>query len=102
MAGRNRTELENLVGFFVNTLLIRTNLSGNPSFRGFIKTSSANIVLEAQEYQHLPFEKLVEELQPERDLSHSPLFQVMLTLQNNTGPCNQPNLDQFNPNPHPR
>ncbi|MEH1934754.1 MAG: amino acid adenylation domain-containing protein [Nostoc sp.] len=81
IAGRNQVETEGLIGFFVNTLAIRTNLSGNPSFRQLL-SQIREVTLEAYAHQHLPFEKLVEELQPERNLSHSPLFQVMFAFHN--------------------
>ena len=81
IANRDRSEIEGLIGFFVNTLVMRTNLAGNPSFSELL-TRVREMAMEAYTYQNLPFEMLVEALQPERDLSHTPLFQVMFVLQN--------------------
>ncbi|WP_445302295.1 amino acid adenylation domain-containing protein [Microcoleus sp. F4-D5] len=76
---RNRQELEGMIGYFLNTLVIRTDLSGNPSFEELL-VRVREVTLEAYTYQELPFQKLVEEIQPERNLSYNPLFQVALVL----------------------
>jgi amino acid adenylation domain-containing protein len=81
IANRNHLDTEELIGFFINQLVMRTEVRGSISFRDLL-AKVRQTVLGAYEHQDLPFEKLVEELQPERDLSRAPLFQVKLVLQN--------------------
>ncbi|ACC81023.1 non-ribosomal peptide synthetase [Nostoc punctiforme] len=83
IANRNRRETEPLIGFFVNTLALRTNLQGNPSFLELLERVK-QVTLDAYDHQDLPFEKLVDELGLERSLSHHPLFQVAFGLQSGT------------------
>ena len=93
VANRNRQELENLIGVFINTLILRATISGDTGFRELLK-QVRNVSLEAYAHQDLPFEKLVEELKPQRDLSRTPLFQSVFNMQNAPMPKLQiPGLD---------
>jgi amino acid adenylation domain-containing protein len=83
IANRNRQEIEPLIGFFVNTLALRTNLQGNPSCRELLQRVK-QVTLDAYDHQDLPFEKLIDELGLERSLAHHPLFQVAFGLQSGT------------------
>jgi len=81
IANRNRREIEPLIGFFVNTLVLRFDLSGNPTFKELLDRVR-QVTLEAHVHQDMPFELLIDKLQPERNMSHNPLFQVAFLLQN--------------------
>ncbi|GHO70187.1 hypothetical protein KSC_090790 [Ktedonobacter sp. SOSP1-52] len=99
IANRNRKEVEGLIGFFTNTLVLRSDLSDNPTFIEMLKRVRRS-ALEAYTHQEIPFEQVVEALQPERDLSRSPLFQVLFQLQH-AAPSNEEvaelELDNFAP-----
>ncbi len=87
IANRTRAEVQSLIGFFVNTLVMRSRPDGQASFRSFLR-QVRETALGAYAHQDLPFEKLVEELQPQRDPGRNPLFQVMFVLQNSIGQRN--------------
>ncbi|WP_293092302.1 non-ribosomal peptide synthetase [Moorena sp. SIOASIH] len=86
---RNRPELQGVIGYFLNTLVLRSDLSGNPSFRELLKRVR-NVILSAYAHQDLPFEKVVSTLHPDRKVSRNPLFQVMLALEPPLTEENQP------------
>jgi len=80
VANRQHSQIQRMIGFFVNNLVLRTDLSSNPTFLQLLK-EVRNVVLEAYDHQNLPFEKLVEAIQPERNLSYAPLFQIDFALE---------------------
>jgi alpha-ketoglutarate-dependent taurine dioxygenase len=79
VAGRNRAQIEPLIGFFINMLVTRADLSGDPTFRGLLRRVR-DMSLAAYAHQDMPFDKIVEELQPARNLSYTPLFQVVFNF----------------------
>ncbi|MBA2679919.1 MAG: amino acid adenylation domain-containing protein [Ktedonobacteraceae bacterium] len=89
IANRQPAELEHLIGFFINTLVLRTDLAGNPTFNEVLQRVR-DVTLDAFGHRELPFEMVVDALQVERNLSYSPLFQVLFTLQNEQPPAAQP------------
>src|SRR5690606_27208202 len=85
IANRNRDELEGMIGFFNNMLVLHADLDGDPNFRALLR-QVRETTLRGYEHQELPFERLVEEFQPAQSASRSPLFQVMFALQNTPRP----------------
>ncbi|MCX7568802.1 amino acid adenylation domain-containing protein [Tumebacillus sp. DT12] len=81
IAGRTRSDLKEIIGLFVNTLVLRSDLGGDPTFRDLMRSAKAT-ALDAYQHQDVPLDRLIEELQPERDLSRTPLFQALFVLQN--------------------
>lgn len=98
IANRNREETRHMIGYFVNTLVLRTDLAGNPTFQQLLQRVRST-TLDAYAHQDIPFEKLLEELQPERALSHTPFFQTALVLQNTPTPVFDIEGLQFEPIP---
>ena len=96
IANRNRIETEGLIGFFVNTLVLRADLSGDPSFQELLKRTRKTC-LGAYSHQDFPFEKLVEDLQPERNLDHSPLFNVWVNFIDSPSPSCESGGMTFSP-----
>ena len=80
MAGRNRQEIQSLIGYFVNTVVLRTKLTGNPSFREILN-QVRQVATEAHNYQDIPYNQVVEALNPQRNLSYNPVFQILFDLQ---------------------
>ncbi|HEX7181365.1 MAG TPA: non-ribosomal peptide synthase/polyketide synthase, partial [Thermoanaerobaculia bacterium] len=91
IAGRTRPETEGMIGLFVNTLALRADLAGEPTWGGLV-ARVREVCLEAYTNQDVPFERLVEELRPERSLAHAPIFQTMLTVQDESVPLRLPGL----------
>ncbi|HET6763406.1 MAG TPA: condensation domain-containing protein, partial [Longimicrobiaceae bacterium] len=96
IAGRNRGETEEMIGFFVNNLVLRGDLGGDPGFRALVHRVK-EVTLGAYAHQDLPFERLVEELNVGRSLAHAPLFQVMFALQNTGTPATLAGAPQVDP-----